>query len=156
MNREEVIELAREAGWTEYSLLHPVEVQRLEKFANLVAAAEREACRQEMLRTMIQATDTLRAELEQAEPVAWQDTANLTELVAAEDWENIDPAWHWMYRPLYAVPKQAELDAVQAEREAIIQTVNELTDDRHPMFAEGYRHALQHIKEFIVGRQGND
>jgi hypothetical protein len=44
MNREEVIELAREAGWTQYSLLQSVEVQRLEKFASLVAAAEREAC----------------------------------------------------------------------------------------------------------------
>jgi hypothetical protein len=91
----------------------------------------------------------LRAALE-TEPVAWQNTSNPKELVAAEDWENIDPAWHWMYRPLY--PKQAELDAVQAEREAIIQTVNELTDDRRPMFAQGDRHALQHIKEFIEGR----
>jgi hypothetical protein len=41
----------------------------------------------------------------------------------------------------------------QAEREAIIQTVNELTDDRHPMFEEGYRHALRHIREFIEGRR---
>ena len=40
----DVIKLAREAGWTEYSLLHSVEVQRLERFAELVAAAEREAC----------------------------------------------------------------------------------------------------------------
>jgi hypothetical protein len=40
----------------------------------------------------------------------------------------------------------------QAEREAIIQTVNELTDDRHPMFEEGYRYALRHIREFIEGR----
>jgi hypothetical protein len=44
MNREEIIRMAREAGWTEYSLLHPVEVQRIECFAALVAAAEREAC----------------------------------------------------------------------------------------------------------------
>jgi len=44
MNREEVIELAREAGWTQYSLLQSFEVQRLEKFASLVAAAEREEC----------------------------------------------------------------------------------------------------------------
>jgi len=52
--------------------------------------------------------DALRAALaKQTEPVAWQDTSNPKELVAAEDWENIDPAWHWMYRPLYAVPKQA-------------------------------------------------
>lgn len=36
MTREEVIQLARESGWTEYSLLHPVEVQRLERFAKLV------------------------------------------------------------------------------------------------------------------------
>ena len=39
-----------------------------------------------------------------------------------------------------------------AEREAIIQTVNELTDDRYPMFAQGYDYALRHIKEFIEGR----
>jgi hypothetical protein len=44
---------------------------------------------------------------EQAEPVAYQDTAKPTEIVAAEDWENIDPAWHWMYRPLYTA-QQAE------------------------------------------------
>ena len=43
MNREEVIELAREAGWTQYSLLHPVEVQRLEHFAELVAAHVQQA-----------------------------------------------------------------------------------------------------------------
>jgi hypothetical protein len=56
------------------------------------------------------AIDSLRAALgqQQAEPVAWQDTAKLTEIVAAEDWENIDPTWHWMYRPLYAAPQQAE------------------------------------------------
>ena len=41
MTRNDVIRMAREAGWTEYSLLHSVEVQRLERFANLVAAAER-------------------------------------------------------------------------------------------------------------------
>ena len=41
MTRDDVIRMAREAGWTEYSLLHSVEVQRLERFANLVAAAER-------------------------------------------------------------------------------------------------------------------
>ena len=38
------------------------------------------------------------------EPVAWQDTANHMEIVLAEDWENIDPMWHWMYRPLYKTP----------------------------------------------------
>ena len=44
MTRDDIIRLAREAGWTQYSLLHAVEVQRLETFAALVAAAEREAC----------------------------------------------------------------------------------------------------------------
>ncbi len=44
MNRDDIIRMAREAGWTEYSLLHAVESQRLERFAVLVAAAEREAC----------------------------------------------------------------------------------------------------------------
>ena len=44
MTRDDIIRLAREAGWTQYSLLHAVEVQRLETFAALIAAAEREAC----------------------------------------------------------------------------------------------------------------
>ena len=44
MIRDDIIRLAREAGWTQYSLLHAVEVQRLETFAALIAAAEREAC----------------------------------------------------------------------------------------------------------------
>jgi hypothetical protein len=44
MNRDDIIRMAREAGWTEYSLKHQVEAQRLERFAALVAAAEREAC----------------------------------------------------------------------------------------------------------------
>ena len=44
MTRDDIIHMAREAGWTEYSLLHAVELQRLETFAALVAAAEREAC----------------------------------------------------------------------------------------------------------------
>ena len=42
MTHDDIIRLARESGWTEYSLLHAVEVQRLETFAALVAAAERE------------------------------------------------------------------------------------------------------------------
>ena len=38
MTRDDIIRMAREAGWTEYSLLHAVELQRLETFAALVAA----------------------------------------------------------------------------------------------------------------------
>jgi flagellar biosynthesis/type III secretory pathway protein FliH len=41
MNREEVIELAREAGWTD--AMRFFDEVRLEKFASLVAAHEREA-----------------------------------------------------------------------------------------------------------------
>jgi hypothetical protein len=44
MTREDIIRMAREAGWTQYSVKHPVEAQRLDRFAALVAAAEREAC----------------------------------------------------------------------------------------------------------------
>lgn len=40
MNRDDIIRMAREAGWTNYSLMVSVEVKRLEHFANLVAAAE--------------------------------------------------------------------------------------------------------------------
>ena len=42
------------------------------------------------------------------ELVAWQNTANHMEIVLAEDWENIDPMWHWMYRPLYTTPPQRQ------------------------------------------------
>ena len=40
------------------------------------------------------------------EPVAYQDTAKPDELVAAEDWENIDPMYQSFYRPLYTTPPQ--------------------------------------------------
>jgi hypothetical protein len=43
MNRDDIIRMAREAGWTgpEENVTY---VAMLERFANLVAAAEREAC----------------------------------------------------------------------------------------------------------------
>lgn len=64
---------------------------------------------QDSLQRAIDAARKLAAKtIKQAEPVAYQDTAKPTEIVAAEDWENIDSAWHWMYRPLYAAPQQAE------------------------------------------------
>jgi len=40
MNREDIIRMAREAGLVMYDYSHP----SLERFANLVAAAEREEC----------------------------------------------------------------------------------------------------------------
>jgi hypothetical protein len=84
MNRDDIISMAREAGIGQTGPWFSCIDEELERFAKLVAAAALE---------------------HQAEPVAWQDTSNPKELVAAEDWENIDPAWHWMYRPLYAVPQ---------------------------------------------------
>lgn len=39
---------------------------------------------------------------------AWQDKANPAVLVAAEDWDNIDPIWHWMYRPLFALKSEED------------------------------------------------
>ena len=41
MNREDIIRMAREAGFSEWAVQTP---QDLERFAALVAAAEREAC----------------------------------------------------------------------------------------------------------------
>ena len=40
MNRDDIIRMAREAGLVMYDYSHP----SLDRFANLVAAAEREAC----------------------------------------------------------------------------------------------------------------
>jgi hypothetical protein len=62
MNREQIIQMAREAGWSgiytqwrepdgsadwtpvKESLTVPVTMEQIERFAELVAAAEREAC----------------------------------------------------------------------------------------------------------------
>lgn len=82
----------------------------------------------------------------QAEPVAWQDKAKPTEIVAAEDWENIDPAWHWMYRPLYAEPQQTVLDAVLVEREACAKVCDELAYFDAGDSAEAMRHCAQDIR----------
>jgi len=41
-NREDILRMAREAGWTDYSLMHPVELRRLQIFYTLVAADERD------------------------------------------------------------------------------------------------------------------
>jgi hypothetical protein len=45
MNRDDIIRMAREAGWPD-SLIAPVIMAKLAEFAALVAAAEREACAQ--------------------------------------------------------------------------------------------------------------
>ena len=43
-------------------------------------------------------------------------------------------------------------NVASAERMAILDTIEELTDDRHPIFTEGYHLALAHIQEFIESR----
>jgi hypothetical protein len=43
--------------------------------------------------------------------------------------------------------------AVEAEREAVLQTIDALYEpEETPMFVEGYDAALDHIKQFIEGR----
>ena len=44
MNRDDIIRMAREAGISKPLDQEPVKWETLERFANLVAAAEREAC----------------------------------------------------------------------------------------------------------------
>lgn len=56
---------------------------------------------------------------------------------------------------LAALEKAAS--AVRAdERKAVLDTIDELMGmerDRHPMFSDGYDHALQHIAQFVRGRE---
>lgn len=47
MKRDDIIRMAREAGWPSFAvdnLPDTLDMERLERFASLVAAAEREAC----------------------------------------------------------------------------------------------------------------
>lgn len=52
-------------------------------------------------------------------------------------------------------PEEMIEEAVKEERVAILQTIEELcgSGDAHPMFADGYDAALDHIKQFIEGRK---
>ena len=53
------------------------------------------------------------------------------------------------------VEKFAEL-VRQDERIAVLETIEELKgmeSDRHPMFSEGYDYALDHIEQFVQGRE---
>jgi hypothetical protein len=38
--------------------------------------------------------------------VAYQSESKPSDILSVEDYENIDPIWHWMYRPLY-MPRKA-------------------------------------------------
>jgi hypothetical protein len=44
----------------------------------------------------------------------------------------------------------------EREREAVLDTIDELMGmerERHPMFSEGYDHALLHLKKFVSARE---
>ena len=64
MNRDDIIRMAREAGWTgpEENVTY---VAMLERFANLVAAAEREACAELIPPQYFELGDLIRARREQ-------------------------------------------------------------------------------------------
>jgi hypothetical protein len=56
----------------------------------------------------VQLQQEQRSDSEQlGEPVAWMDKENHDVIVSAKDWDNIDPLWYWMYRPLYTTPQPA-------------------------------------------------
>jgi hypothetical protein len=81
MNREDIIRMAREAGWSglytqwaeptgepdwppvKESLTVPVTMEQIERFAALVAAAEREAC----------------AKVCESLPLEWEDQPNIAQ-----------------------------------------------------------------------------
>jgi hypothetical protein len=51
--------------------------------------------------------------------------------------------------------KRMIAQAVEAERKAVLDTIDELMGmerDRHPMFSEGYDHALRHIAQFVQAK----
>ena len=55
--------------------------------------------------------------------------------------------------------KGLQLQIAERERKAVIETIDELMgmeSDRHPMFSEGYDYALDHIKQFVRGRDSRD
>jgi hypothetical protein len=84
-------------------------------------------------------------------------------LEALEIWEKMQPntSASAVRVPAIQTLRQAlaEPDEVLAEREAVIETIDELMgmeSDRHPMFSEGYDYALDHIKQFVRGRDSRD
>ena len=84
-------------------------------------------------------------------------------LEALEIWEKMQPntSASAVRVPAIQALRQAlaEPDEVLAERTAVIETIDELMgmeSDRHPMFSEGYDYALDHIKQFVRGRDRRD
>ena len=92
----------------------------------------------------------------QQEPAAWQDTANHMKIVSAEDWENIDPMWHWMYRPLYPSPSQREpllreIAALSANALDDYKMIQKLMAERQPLTDEQIEACIHHVDEDGIG-----
>ncbi len=66
MNREDIIRMAREASHTPFCYF-PQSYAELERFAALVAAAEREACAQ----VLDEMADQMEADMEPSTAIAW-------------------------------------------------------------------------------------
>jgi len=78
------------------------------------------------------------------------------------DLENIENCTAWLDKMNATIPALrqalAQPDEVLAEREAVLETIDELIGserDRHPMFSDGYDYALQNIDEFVRAREKN-
>lgn len=72
-----------------------------------------------------------------------------------ESEENLKRKFEYQEASYMPYEKFAKLVA-KHEHTAVIETIEELRgmeSDRHPMFSEGYDYALDHIEQFVRGRQ---
>ena len=93
------------------------------------------------------------------------DVEKFAELVRVDEREKVA---QWMMDKGFATGhgdsiedllKEIEWQVAERERTAVIETIDELMGmerDRHPMFSEGYDYALDHIKQFVLGRDSRD
>jgi hypothetical protein len=60
-------------------------------------------------------------------------------------------SWHVSTQHVITFAKMIQ----KKEHDAVLETIDALynSEDPHPMYQEGYNHALDHIKQFIEGRQ---
>ena len=81
--------------------------------------------------------------------MAWNFTTNV---------DNLKRKFEYQEASYMPYEKFAKLVA-EHERNAVIDTINELRgmeSDRHPMFSDGYDYALDHIEQFVRGRDSRD
>jgi len=78
------------------------------------------------------------------------------EVLEAWGWDISEPRNKILRERMEALRQAlAQPDEVLAEREAVLETIDELIGserDRHPMFSDGYDYALQNIDEFVRAR----